>query len=210
MFSKKIIILLFLTVHLTLSLKPTEFCIIKQKECKGYHDKNQIYNTNCSLIKCHGKLKYECVSNNLCSKNKIGCQHFVEFDAYLKLINKLKYKSAKYSEVIKEMKNFKKILKECPKMIYAIVSNDFCLNGKNCFEIKNDLIGFGYNYRKLKTAEKIDCKCPKRQSFKCGEYCSTSSIACDYHKSAKNEKLISQIKDCGNNNRIYELSMNYS
>ena len=108
MFSKKIIILLFLTVHLTLSLKPTEFCIIKQKECKGYHDKNQIYNTNCSLIKCHGKLKYECVSNNLCSKNKIGCQHFVEFDAYLKLINKLKYKSAKYSEAIKEIKNFNK------------------------------------------------------------------------------------------------------
>ena len=94
-------------------------------------------------------------------------------------------------------------------MIYEIVSNDFCLNGKSCFEVKNDLIGFGYNYRKFKTTEKIDCKCPKRQSFKCGEYCSTNSIACGYHKSAKNEKLISQIKDCGNNNRIYELSINY-
>lgn len=213
MFNKKILIFLFLA-DLTLCIKPTDFCILKQEECKGYYDINQIYHTKCSSIKCHGKLKYDCGSN-ICSKNKIDCEDFVQVDSYLiyyNILHLLKYKtkfSAKYSKEINKIKDFSKSLQECPKMIYKFVSDDFCVNGKNCFEINNNLKGFGFNYRKLKTTEKIDCKCPKRQSFKCGEYCSTNSIACDYHKSAKNEKLISQIKDCGNNDRIYELSMNY-
>lgn len=207
MLNEKFFIFLFLAVDLTLSVKPTDFCILKQEECKGYYDINQIYHTKCSSIRCHGKLKHDCGSN-VCSKNKIDCEDFVQVDSYLIFLQTLQF-SAKYSKEIKKMKDFNKSLQECPKMIYKFKSDDFCVNGKNCFEIKNNLKGFGFSYRKLKTTEKIDCKCPRRQNFKCGEYCSTNSIACDYHKSTKNQTIISRIKDCGNHNKTIYKSMYY-
>jgi hypothetical protein len=35
MLNEKFFIFLFLAVDLTLSVKPTDFCILKQEECKG-------------------------------------------------------------------------------------------------------------------------------------------------------------------------------
>ena len=51
MFQKKILIILFLTVDLTLSLKSSDFCILKQqKECKGFYNKEQNYQISRSLF----------------------------------------------------------------------------------------------------------------------------------------------------------------
>ncbi len=71
---------------------------------------------------------------------------------------------------------------------------DFCLNGQNCVEIRKELTGFGFNYRKIKINKKIDCKCPESKSFKCDKYCTTNSIACE------NKKQITNITECGNHN----------
>ena len=190
MFNKKSIIFLFLTLNLVFGLNPIDFCSSKQQECKGIYDKNHTYQIKCEPIKCHKPFSYKC-GLNICARNKTKCISLTKHHFMNEEENKIKL--------------FKKNVLECQNQNYNFETNDLCVNGKNCFEINNNLKGFGFNYRKLKTTEKIDCKCPRRQNFKCGKYCSTNSIACDYHKSAKNEKLISQIKGCGNNDRIYEL-----
>ena len=70
-FNENIIFLFLFTLHLTLGLKSTDFCILKQKECKGYYDKYQNYQINCESMKCQNNnklFKYECGISNICSK----------------------------------------------------------------------------------------------------------------------------------------------
>jgi len=44
-----ILIFLILTVNFSNCLKSTVFCILKQKECKGFYDKNQNYEQESSI-----------------------------------------------------------------------------------------------------------------------------------------------------------------
>ncbi len=211
MFKKRSFIFLVLTLHLSLSLKSIDFCVLKQQECKGYYDKNQIYHIKCESIKCHGNFKYECTPN-ICSTKKNECKKYIKWDTYLKLINTIRIFDSKLANLefkkINEIKSFKKDLKDCHKKKYEFTPTDFCVNSRNCIEIREYLKGFGFNYRRIITSEKIYCQCPKSQSFKCGKYCATHSIACDYYKS--NEKQFFHIKHCGNYNitTTYK-SMNY-
>ncbi len=196
----RIISLIFLTLNLVLSLKVTDFCVRKQKECRGFYDKNQKHHNKCVTTKCHGQLRYECKSN-ICSKSKHECKNYIDLDSYIKLINTLNIYHSKFAAKLKnEIQIFEKNLNNCEKKIYKFASNNFCSYGRNCIKIISDLKGFGFNFRQFKTTEKIDCKCPSEQSFKCGKYCATDSIACDYYKSNKNEKQFDHINDCGNNN----------
>jgi hypothetical protein len=48
-----------------------------------------------------------------------------------------------------------------------------------------------------KITNKIDCKCPSKQSFKCDKYCAANSIACDFLRS---NKMKNKIIDCDNQN----------
>ena len=45
--------------------------------------------------------------------------------------------------------------------------------------IKNYFNRFALN---RKVTHKIDCKCPSKQSFKCGKICASDSNACDYYQ----------------------------
>ncbi len=71
MFNKKSFIILCLTLHLTIGLKSSDFCSLKQQECKGFYDKQQNYEIKCNPIKCHGKFNYDCESNT-CSNNLVN------------------------------------------------------------------------------------------------------------------------------------------
>jgi hypothetical protein len=196
-----LILLFLLKLNLTTGLKSTDFCNPKEKkECKGYYDRNKTYQIKCDTIKCHGTFSYDCGSE-ICSKNEIDCDEYKNVDAYTKLVSLMENlrHAPKKSKKINEIELFKKKIKNCQLKPYNFKKNDFCLNGQNCFEIKKELKGFGFNYRSLITKLKIDCRCPKRQSFKCGDYCSIDSIACDYFKSI-NESNFRNIKYCVNYN----------
>ena len=85
----------------------------------------------------------------------------------------------------------------CKNKINKFESKDFCSNEGNCSMIDNYFNALGL-IRKI--TKKIDCKCPSKQSFKCGKYCATNSIACDFFRS---NKIKSKIIHCDNQNINY-------
>jgi len=194
-----LIIILFVllkSLNLTIGLKSTNLCIIKQQKqlCKGYYDKNQIYKTKCDLIKCFGLFSYECKSN-ICANNLTECIEYNKMNSHLYISEKksklamlaLKEKSSKLKLINRQML-------DCKNVNYKFNSNDFCLSGKNCRQI------YCYKYHRMIVG--IDCKCPIKQSFKCGNFCTTDSISCDYFNNnlIKNKEHFSKIKQCGNDN----------
>lgn len=206
---KNVIVILFFILHLTLSLKSTDFCIAKQEACKGFYDKNHKYQIKCELIKCHSEFNYDCGSN-VCSKNKLTCNGYKNaLSKFMKIINLIQNTNPKFAAKYLKEKNktqmINKHIKYCQK-IFKFTPNDFCLNGKDCVEIRKDLIGFGFNYRSLITTKKVDCKCPASKSFKCDKYCATDSIACDYFKILENPNDFINISGCGNRNTTFKIS----
>jgi len=212
-------LIIILIVHLANSLKSVDFCILNQQECKGFYDKDQNYEIKCMpLVLCHGHFSSNCKSNklsaiqlqafpdlNICSRTKNKCEEFrTVLSVFLAIIDDLtsenpKLEAQRFVEINKNI--LERNLKDCPKMNYEFKSTDFCLNGQNCIEIRREIKGFGFNYRTLKTTHKINCQCPTKASFKCDQYCTTDSIACDFHKS--NVKQVSNnIKHCGNDKTI--------
>jgi hypothetical protein len=195
MFSKKSIIFLFLALNLVFGLKSIDFCTSKQQECKGIYDKNRNYQIKCEPIKCHEPFSYKC-GFNICTNNKTKCEEYTKIKIKMKIVLKSHAVSLmneeKYIEGRKKLDLFKKNIPNCQNKVYN--SNDFCLNGANCIEIRIIPKGFGYFH---KTRKQIDCKCPDSKSFKCGNYCTTDSIACDYYES---NEINASIRDCGNHN----------
>ncbi len=190
MIKKISLILLFLTIHLTISLKSTDFCIPKQqKECNESYISNKI---KCNTIKCHGTFSYDCGSD-ICSNNMTECKKYNDKKSFLKNAFRTRIMLILSVSVkqLKEENDFEllnKQIKECGKeedIVYKFKSADFCLNKRSCRVI--------IRYRHQKINEKIDCKCPKEQSFKCDIYCTSDSLACDYYKSNKNKQYFQNI-----------------
>lgn len=186
-------------IHLTFSLKSSNFCMIKQQTCRGIYDEtHQKYQTKCEFIKCFGKFNFNCgLNNNICSKNLTECNEYnkILLNNNIKILIGLEPSlNIKINNEKDKIKNFNKHIQSCKNTIYKLNTNDFCLNGLNCFEKIITPTGFGYKYMN----KKIDCKCPANNSFKCDKYCSTDSIACDFFKS--NKTLFKNINKCGNNN----------
>jgi hypothetical protein len=160
MIKKLSLILLFLTLHLAISLTSTDFCIPKQQnECKGYYDRHKKYQIKCNTIKCHGTFNYDCGSE-ICSKNMTECKKYNK----IKLIQNHSFRTrimltltTKYLMEKNDFELLNKQLKECEHKIYNFDLTDFCLNGKN-FQI--------HRYRHEKIIKQIDCQCPNKQSFK--------------------------------------------
>jgi hypothetical protein len=198
MFNKKSFIILLLVLHITISLKSSEFCVIKQKVCKGFYDRLQKYQIECSIKECYGKFNISC-GKNICSSNLNKCDEINKINLYTKITNELKafdpIFAGKYSKERRKVYMFNKQIKYCENQIYEYSSNDFCLDGNKC----RTTLGYGY----LKMIKKSDCICPKNKTFKCGKYCAIDSIACDFYTTHKNETNIGIIKDCGNNNSSY-------
>jgi hypothetical protein len=199
------IILFVLILHLVATLKPNDFCIRKQQECVFYDSKHN-YHSKCELIKCNGSFKNDC-GFNICSKNKKKCNHY--FYVYSKLALAIPTVDAFFAlkdfEKQKKFQFFNKQIPDCKNEIYKFESKDFCSNEKgNCFVINNYLNRFALN---RKITHKIECKCPSKQSFKCGKYCASNSIACAFIESNKIENKI--ITDCGNQNITFISRYNY-
>jgi hypothetical protein len=195
MLNKKSKILIFLTLHLAIGLKSIDFCTSKQQECKGIYDKNQNYHIKCEPIKCHEPFSYKC-GFKICTSNKTKCEEYTKIKIQMKIVLKSHSVSLineeHYLEGRKKLDLLKKNIPNCQNKVYK--PNDFCLNGGNCIEIRIIPKVFGYFHKKRK---QIDCKCPASKSFKCGKYCTTDSIACDYYNS---NEINASIKDCGNHN----------
>ena len=90
MFNNKILIILLLKLHLTISLKSTHLCMIKQQACKGFYDENKNYEIKCEPIKCHGAFNFTC-GLNICSNKKSECDEINKFGSYLKYLQQAQY-----------------------------------------------------------------------------------------------------------------------
>ena len=202
MFEKKSLIVVFLALHLTISLKIKDFCLRKQEECKGYYDEKQIYKIKCNPIKCHGKIDYDCGSNQGSSE----CEKYIKFDEDFKTLIRTKpidpVLAVKHLEKRKKYNSFTKRIKQCLIKVYEFDSNDFCLNGKVCMETRKFLKGLGYHLVKKQVA----CKCSSELSFKCDKFCTKNSNACDFYKSNKNTKYFNNnINNCEYGNSTFFL-----
>jgi len=185
MLNKKIqIIFLLLSIlikHLTVGLKPSSLCFLKQQECKGIYDKQQNYQTECNLIKCHGIFQFECILDT-CSQSITECNEYNQINFYINILNDKLIETN--NATTKNSKLFQKYLKETMKL------NEFnsyipdCLNKTYTFESKDFCLNNAVS------------KCPANQSFICGKYCSLNSIACDYQEMKSNESIVKSISNC--------------
>ena len=193
MLNKKSLMLILFALNLTISLMVNDFCIRKQEKCKGFYDEKQNYKIKCNLVECYGTYSNQCNNLNICSKNITKCDKYNQLESLMKMYLEIEAINPKYASKHTGQKKkfylFKKNIKDWKNKAFRFDSNDFCLSGKNCWKTT----GIGY----LKTIKKIDCKCPIKLSFKCGEYCAKDSNACDYYKSIKN---FPKINNCGSRN----------
>jgi hypothetical protein len=167
-----ITILVLVEFNLIYCMKTTNFCRIKQ--VKEEED----------IPKCFGKFRFDC--GHFCSKNLTECNEYKQLNSNVKILIGLEpsfHTMIRNNQLVDKLETFNKHIKICHPTninnIYELNKNDFCLTGSNCYEKIITPWGFGYNYIK----KKIDCKCPIEQSFQCGKYCTSDSIACDFAKS---------------------------
>ncbi len=200
MFNRKILMILFLTLHLKIGLKSSNYCFIKQQACKGFYDEKQVYHIQCEKIKCHGQFSHDC-GLNVCSRNNTDCMKYDKFKVSMKIsIGRHPINSKTTNKQFEQKKlfdSFNKNINDCQNKIYKFNSNDFCINGKDCKTIHK------YGLLKIKYSKKTECKCPSKQSFKCDKYCTIDSNACDYFKSNENKNHFENINDCGNHNHTF-------
>ena len=120
---KNMIVILFFILHLTLSLKSTDFCIAKQEACKGFYDKNHKYQIKCELIKCHSEFNsrnYDCGSN-VCSKNKLTCNGYKNaLSKLMKIINLILKTNPKFAAKYLKEKNKTQIINKHVKYCQKI------------------------------------------------------------------------------------------
>jgi len=194
--------LFFSLIHLSIGLKPTDLCIIRQ-ECKGFFNKEQNYEIKCESKKCNRTLFSYACGLNVCSKSKHECNEYIQLNLFMKislqkhLTNSLLNPASIYLQERNKFKVFIEQIKYCNNNnVYKFQLNDFCVSDSNC----KIILAYGYN----KMAKKIDCNCPNEKSVKCGKYCTNSSDACDYiNKLNDDEKQSNSIQHCGNHNVTY-------
>jgi hypothetical protein len=116
MLNKKILVILFSALHLVISLKSSDYCFLKQKECKGYYDENKIYKKKCNLINCQNRLNYECESRyftqKLCTKTKIVCDEYIKLNKYMKMINLIQIEPKFFVQNLNEKKKIESFIKQ--------------------------------------------------------------------------------------------------
>ena len=117
MLNKILLFLIFLTLKLTASLKPTDFCALKQQqECKGYYDKESNYQNECKIMKCNRKFSEDC-GFNICSRDKVKCIHYFNLFSKLALATP-SFFASKSSEKQKKFYSFNKKIPNCKNKIY--------------------------------------------------------------------------------------------
>jgi hypothetical protein len=194
MIKKISLILLILSITFAISLKSTDFCIPKQqKECKGYYDRHKKYQIKCNTIKCHGTFSYDCGSD-ICSINMTECKKYNQIKHIINnpFRERIVLSFFKQLVVDKTFKLFNMHIEECKYRLYRFKVADYCLNGRNCRII--------HQSRHRKIIEIIDCYCPDERNFKCGEYCTIDSLACDFYRSNQNKKYFRKVSQCANQN----------
>ena len=78
----------FLIINATISLKPSDLCLNKEKECKGDYDKYNAYNIKCNQVKCNGLYKYSCL-NGYCTIDMRSCLRLMNIHLIISVMNDL-------------------------------------------------------------------------------------------------------------------------
>ena len=187
MLKLKIFFINFLLIQLIVCLKPNNFCIKFDKECKqALASKNK---TNCKKITCYGEYSYDC--GDYCSSDLKVCKKFqklrfqINYFALPNLKNIIKYK-----DLIKK-------IDDCSKKNYDLNPNNVCSN--NCIN-KSKIQRKGFKELIFKSS----CKCDDKYPYRCGEkYCSKNVLSCNQLiKINLSDSIKKRIKSCENQPKL--------
>lgn len=176
-----IIALMAFSSHAQMNIKPNEFCLNSNKECKGVYSQTEIYKLNCVPLECQGTHSYDC-ANNYCGINKKVCLR-------LQALNKT-ILTANSNLARKEMlRQFTNKVMNCSNSKYDIKSTDICLNRKSCLYMETKM--------SLENGTKqLVCPCIGKKSVFCGvNHCAVNSRACETFK-ANGYKSLKPIAKC--------------
>ena len=177
--------MIFLTIFLLYSttLINVTFCIKSKDFCRLTQDE---HNDECPEV-----FSYKCGIVNICSKNQTSCKEYKKIDSFLKIIElmsnnnkKALIKPEKTKKYLKESIKFKIINHHIQNCDYKFNADHFCLNEQNCIKKKIFDFFFGSKF--------FDCECSEKHSFKCGQYCTIHSDACNYHRRLNETEIISR------------------
>jgi hypothetical protein len=160
----KTIILFLITLNSTLCIESKDFCSLRQNEQE-----------------CHGLFSFKCKSS-VCTSNNISCTEYIQMKSYIKYLKNKPVDLELANKYLKESNKKRIFNKHIKKCDYRFEANDFCLNRIICYEKRMSATGFGFKYINFR----VNCKCPSKQSFKCDQFCTVHSDACDYYKSNSN------------------------
>jgi hypothetical protein len=183
-------------------IKSTDLCFIADEECKGHYNQKLNYEVKCEKKKCKGDFKKQCDAN-YCGRDFFSCQQFNRIQQVLRALIKAKMNR----NLVVTYKTFKASIKKCSSEDYKFQNDDICLNGQNCYLKKT----IALKYENIGLVEKVDCACEKKLSFKCtANYCALNKKSCDSFRGiylgALNSSLeLSELKQCGNQNKLYRV-----
>jgi hypothetical protein len=110
---------------------------------------------------CEEIHNFQCIKD-ICSVNKKTCDDYLVFKS---ILSQYFFKSL--------LVNFESNIQTCDS--FKLTKNDYCLNNSNCLKKINFQWHFGFRTIKLKQ----ECKCEGKNSFKCGDYCTSDKLHCD-------------------------------
>ncbi len=168
---KFIKIIIFLS-SFALSMKQSDFCLNKNKQCKGFNSfMENRYSVKCEQLNCQGDYSYEC-ENDFCSSSQKTCKKFFQ-------LNKLKESLQTYLAAAASKYIYFTSVKECPTVKYELKNYDVCVNTKSCMYMER-MVTLEANKNGKKY---LLCPCSGKLSYHCGQHhCSIHNLACDAFK----------------------------
>lgn len=190
------LLIVFYLAHTSESIKYEDYCKMTQVKCNGYYDYKNKYNKKCDRLNCGNKYKYEC-STGVCATSRQSCDKLIHTYHLVKSIKS----SHGYHKEMNKLTKFTNSFRTCPPIKYDLSSNDFCVNGLNCYQVET------YTYRNIRNnIEKLMvCPCIAEHTYHCGDFfCTVNSHACDSLKETNLKAFNNSMKKCGNDNNIIQ------
>ena len=150
------------------NIDPSEYCLNKNRECKGLYNRARVYSVKCEQLKCAGIHSHSC-ENEYCSTSKKTCSNLL-------LINKIIRSISAYNlqeKALQKYNSFIQNLTVCPAVKYELKEDDICLNTRSCMYVESHVTDeMGKKH--------LVCPCFGKTAFHCDtRYCASQSRACD-------------------------------
>lgn len=201
------LLIIFLTVQSSFSIKSSNYCSIIKDKCYSIKNKTSI---ECTRSQCNKEYPYQC-GVDFCSRDSQSCRDLHEMIKELKSLRMLKLKltidklftrtSQKYHLIVREIKN-------CQIEKYEWKPSDICLRGIKC----RTLEALPIRYGGINLLTPIECPCASNFSHYCdNSHCAKDVAGCQgflIMKSVSNQLNIN--KSCGNSYSVIRKNQNFN